>query len=65
MLDWAFVERRPHRVEPRCAPGDHASRRVAERLGFTDEGTLREVFPVRDERQDLEVWRCCPHGRPG
>ena len=56
MLDWAFVERGLHRVEWRCAPGNHASRRVAERLGFTHEGTLREVFPVREERQDLEVW---------
>ena len=56
MLDWAFVERGMHRVEWRCAPGNHASRRVAERLGFTHEGTLREVFPVREERQDLEVW---------
>ena len=56
MLDWAFVERGLHRVEWRCAPGNLASRRVAERLGFTHEGTLREVFPVREERQDLEVW---------
>jgi RimJ/RimL family protein N-acetyltransferase len=56
MLDWAFTERGLHRVEWRCAPGNLASRRVAERLGFTHEGTLREVFPVRDERQDLEVW---------
>jgi ribosomal-protein-serine acetyltransferase len=56
MLDWAFVERGLHRVEWRCAPNNLASRRVAERLGFTHEGTLHEVFPVREERQDLEVW---------
>jgi len=56
MLDWAFTERGMHRVEWRCAPGNEPSRRVAQRLGFTHEGTLREVFPVREERQDLEVW---------
>lgn len=56
MLDWAFVERGLHRVEWRCAVGNDPSRRVAERLGFTHEGTLREVFRVREERQDLEVW---------
>ena len=35
MLDWAFTERGLHRVEWRCAPGNLASRRFAERLGFT------------------------------
>lgn len=54
--DWTCTERGLHRVEWRCAPGNLASRRVAERLGFTHEGTLREVFPVPEERQDLEVW---------
>ena len=56
MLDWAFTERGVHRVEWKCAPGNEPSRRMAQRLGFTHEGTLREAFPVRDERQDLEVW---------
>jgi len=56
MLDWAFTERGMHRVEWRCAPGNEPSRRIPQRLGFTHEGTLREVFPVREERQDLEVW---------
>jgi RimJ/RimL family protein N-acetyltransferase len=56
MLDWAFTERGVHRVEWKCAPGNESSRRMAQRLGFTHEGTLREAFPVRDERQDLEVW---------
>jgi RimJ/RimL family protein N-acetyltransferase len=56
MLDWAFTERGLHRVEWRCAVGNAPSRRIPERLGFTHEGTLREIFPVRDERQDLEVW---------
>ncbi len=67
MLDWAFDERGLHRVEWRCAPGNLASRRVAERLGLTHEGTLREVFRVGEERQDLEVWAVLArdwHGLP-
>lgn len=56
MLDWAFTERGMHRVEWKCAPGNEPSRRMAQRLGFTHEGTLREAFRVRDVRQDLEVW---------
>ncbi len=56
MLEWAFVDRGLHRVEWRCAVGNEPSRRIPERLGFTHEGTLREVFRVREERQDLQVW---------
>lgn len=56
MLDWAFTERGLHRVEWRCAPGNEPSRRIPQALGFTHEGTLRETFRVREERQDLEVW---------
>ena len=67
MLDWAFTERGVHRVEWKCAPGNEPSRRMAQRLGFTHEGTLREAFPVREERQDLEVWALLArewHGLP-
>ena len=67
MLDWAFAERGVHRVEWKCAPGNEPSRRMARRLGFTHEGTLREAFPVREERQDLEVWALLApewHGLP-
>ena len=56
MVDWAFTERGLHRVEWRCAPGNEPSRRIPQTLGFTHEGTLRETFRVREERQDLEVW---------
>ena len=61
MLDWAFSERGLHRVEWRCAVGNDPSRRIPERLGFTHEGTLREIFRVREERQDLEVWALLAH----
>ena len=56
MIDWAFVERGMHRLEWKCAPGNEPSRRIPQVLGFTHEGTQRETFRVREERQDLEVW---------
>jgi [ribosomal protein S5]-alanine N-acetyltransferase len=44
------------RVELRIAPGNTASRRVAEKAGFTYEGLLRNAGYVHNGRADLEVW---------
>ncbi len=56
MIAWAFEERGLRRLEWRCAPGNESSRAIPQRLGFTHEGTLRQVFKVRDHYDDLEVW---------
>ncbi|MEJ3744542.1 GNAT family protein [Actinomycetes bacterium KLBMP 9797] len=44
------------RVEVRVAPGNTASRRVAEKADFTYEGLLRNAGHVHSGRVDLEVW---------
>ncbi|MEH0842797.1 GNAT family protein [Micromonospora sp. CPCC 205711] len=44
------------RVELRVAPGNVASRRVAEKAGFSYEGLLRNAGYVRGARVDLELW---------
>jgi RimJ/RimL family protein N-acetyltransferase len=44
------------RVELRVAPGNVASRRVAEKAGFTYEGLLRNAGYVHSGRVDVEVW---------
>jgi [ribosomal protein S5]-alanine N-acetyltransferase len=44
------------RLEVRVAPGNTASRRVAEKAGFTYEGLLRNAGHVHSGRVDLEVW---------
>jgi RimJ/RimL family protein N-acetyltransferase len=44
------------RVEVRVAPGNTASRRVAEKAGFTYEGLLRNAGHLHSGRVDLEVW---------
>jgi [ribosomal protein S5]-alanine N-acetyltransferase len=48
------------RVELRVAPGNVASRRVAEKAGFTYEGLLRNAGHVHSGRVDLEVWSFVP-----
>jgi RimJ/RimL family protein N-acetyltransferase len=44
------------RIELRVAPGNLASRRVAEKAGFTYEGLLRNAGFVHSGRVDLEIW---------
>jgi RimJ/RimL family protein N-acetyltransferase len=44
------------RVEIRVAPGNLASRRVAEKAGFTYEGLLRNAGTVHGGRIDVQVW---------
>lgn len=66
MVDWAFAERGLRRLEWRCEPVNARSRAIPQRLGFTHEGTLREVFTVREGWHDLEVWSLLStDARPG
>ena len=51
-----LLEHGLQRVELRVAPGNVASRRVAEKAGFTYEGLLRNAGHVHSGRVDLEVW---------
>lgn len=56
MIDWAIGVRGLSRVEYRVVPENTPSIAVAERLGMTYEGTLRQAFPHRGRRHDLQVW---------
>jgi RimJ/RimL family protein N-acetyltransferase len=44
------------RIELRVAAGNTASRRVAEKAGFTFEGVARNGGSVHSGRVDLEIW---------
>jgi ribosomal-protein-serine acetyltransferase len=56
LLDHAFGAARLTRVEARIAAGNTRSRILAERLGFTLEGTLRGAHLLGGARHDLAVY---------
>lgn len=55
VLDHAFGPLGLHRVELQTTTNNTRSQRVAERLGFTQEGVLREAAAFPDERRDVVV----------
>ncbi|MFE6687605.1 GNAT family N-acetyltransferase [Streptomyces sp. NPDC057743] len=66
IIDWAVEERGIHRVEWLVSTANEASIAVARRLGMTKEGVLREVYPYRGKRHDMEVWSVlAPEWRAG
>ena len=56
LIEHGFGDRGLHRVELHAATGNWKSRAVAERLGFTLEGTLRDAEWVNDHYHDLAVY---------
>ncbi|WP_219115990.1 GNAT family N-acetyltransferase [Janthinobacterium sp. UMAB-56] len=56
VLAHAFGALQLHRVELQCAAGNHASMAVAERLGFTHEGVLRQGELLHGVFVDLHVY---------
>lgn len=56
IIDWAIGERGIHRVEWLVAAANEPSIAVARRLGMTKDGVLRESYPYRGKRHDMEVW---------
>ncbi|MFB7493818.1 GNAT family N-acetyltransferase [Streptomyces sp. NPDC056161] len=57
---WAFTDLHVDRVEWRAEVGNHASRAVAERTGFTVEGTLRSAINNKGVRRDCWVGSLLP-----
>lgn len=56
LVDHAFSEWNLHRIEIHCAPANHRSRAIPERLGFREEATLRETEHVGGRWLDSVVY---------
>jgi RimJ/RimL family protein N-acetyltransferase len=55
LLDWGFAELQAATIVWRAFTGNWASRKLAWRLGFAQEGRLRGYLPQRGERHDAWV----------
>ncbi|GCE31624.1 50S ribosomal protein L7 serine acetyltransferase [Dictyobacter alpinus] len=56
LVDYAFQEYGFNKVEIHAAAGNKPSRSVAERLGFTQEGILRQVEWLKGKPHDMVVY---------
>ncbi|MGN6558258.1 MAG: GNAT family N-acetyltransferase [Solirubrobacterales bacterium] len=56
LVDHAFDEWNLHRIEIHCAPANHRSRAIPERLGFREEATLREAERIGDRYLDSVIY---------
>ncbi|MER7108115.1 GNAT family N-acetyltransferase [Streptomyces sp. NPDC000229] len=60
LADWAFTDLGCARLEWRAQVGNHASRAVAEKAGFTVEGTLRAAMDFRGTVRDCWIGALLP-----
>ena len=56
LIDHAFNAWSLNKVEIRCAGQNHRSRAVAKRLGFVEEGTLRQINRIGTTYHDIVVY---------
>lgn len=56
MVELAFQEFAMNRVEIRCGVNNHRSRAIPKKLGFAEEGTMKEVERVGDRYVDHVVY---------
>ena len=56
LVDYLFGAKKKHRIHLVIVPENAASRRVAEKCGFTDEGTIRGAFFNDGRNQDVQMY---------
>ena len=56
LTDWAFAEAGAERIELLISVDNEASKRVAERCGYSREGVLRSAYVKQGRRADTELW---------
>ncbi len=56
LIDYAFKELKMTRVQIRCASENSKSRAIPEKLGFREEGIVRQVEKLHDRYVDLVIY---------
>ena len=56
LIDYAFNELNLNRIEIRCGVENKKSRRIPEKLGFSEEGIVREAEWLHDHFIDLVIY---------
>ena len=56
LIDYAFGELKLNRVELRCAVENTKSRKIAENLGFKNEGVIRQSELIRGKFFDFVIY---------
>jgi ribosomal-protein-serine acetyltransferase len=65
LIGWLFDERDMYRITIRARTDNTRSRAIAERLGFTLEGILREALLVQEEHHDAALYSLLRSEWPG
>ena len=60
LTDWTFAELGALRIELVISVDNPASKRVAQRCGYTLEGVHRSVYFKQGLREDIEIWSRLP-----
>src|SRR5712692_3225978 len=56
LVSYSLCDLGLNRIEIRCATGNHKSRAIPERLGFTPEGVIRQTQWINDRFVDLAIY---------
>lgn len=64
LIDFVIAELKINRIEIRCAPTNVRSRNIPERLGFVEEGRLREAEWLNDHYCDHIIYSMLSHEWP-